>query len=220
MPEKSTIPMIGMVAGALILLSLINGCAPMNEEGVKPDYQQTKEMVVDILHTEEGKQAIRDVLADDNMKQEILLDEPIVRSTIQDTLLQADNKEKFQSLMMDPNFAKSYAEQLEEQHKKLFKDLMKDPDYRQSMIELLQEPDMEKQFVEVAKSSEFRKQTMDVMKESLQSPRFRLELLELLQQVSAEESQQQGQGGQGGQSGGGGEGGGGGDGAGGGGGGS
>lgn len=174
---------------------LISGCAPMENQGQggKPDYKETKTMVLDILRTEDGKKAIQEVLGQEETKQELLLSEPFVQKTIQETLLDPENKKKMQTLMADPKFRKEYAKQLEDENKKLIKDLMKDPEYRRSMMEVLRDPEMEKQFLEVTKSNEFRQQTMSVMKEALESPYFRLELLELLSKVATE---MQGKGGQ------------------------
>lgn len=166
------------------LIFLLSSCAPMESKGAQPEYKETKQMVLDILQTEEGKKAIQEVMKEGETKQELLFSEPFVKQTIQETLLSPENKEKWQELMADPKFKKEYAKQLEEENKKLIKDLMKDPEYRKSMMEILQDPEMEKQFLTVAKSSEFRQQTMSVIKESMESPYFRLELLELLSQVA------------------------------------
>lgn len=167
----------------LCLLCLAAACAPM-EEKASPDYKETKQMVLDILQTEEGKKAIREIVADETFRAQMLLDEPTVKKTIQDTLLGADNKEKWQQMMLDPQFAKEYAKQLENQHKQLLKDLMKDPEYQSAMMEILKDPEMEKQFIEITKSKQFRQETMNIMKEALKSPYFRLELLQILSQVA------------------------------------
>lgn len=191
----------------LLPVLLLSACSSQEEEG-QVDYKEVKQMVLDILQTDEGKKAIREILKDEQFKQELLLDEPLIRKTIQETLLQTDNKEKWQKLLMDPQFVKAYAKQLEEQNKKLIKDLMKDPEYQTAMMEILKDPEMEKQFLTLTKTKAFRQETMKVMKEALASPYFRLELLELLSQVAKEnqsEGQQEkegegGQGEQGGQS--------------------
>lgn len=170
----------------LLAVALLLGACSAEEEEGQVDYKEVKQMVLDILQTEEGKKAIKDILKDEEFKRELLLDEPLIKKTIQDTLLQTDNKEKWQKLMMDPQFLKEYAKQLEEQNKKLIKDLMKDPEYQTAMMEVLKDPEMEKQFLNLTKTKAFRQETMKVMKEALASPYFRLELLELLSQVAQE----------------------------------
>jgi spore germination protein D len=167
----------------------LSACAPPTETA-EPDYQKTKDLVVDILQTEDGKKAIKDVMQEEDVRQEMILNEPNVRKTIEDTLLKPDNQQHWQQLMMDPEFAKKYAEHLEEEHKDLIKDLMKDPQYQTTMMEILKDPEMEQHFVELLKSSDAKQQTMEVMKEAIESPYFRLELLQLLEQVSQKEGQQ------------------------------
>jgi spore germination protein D len=195
MKGKVAYPYLRLLTLLFFIFLTVSGCSSEDEQQSQPDYKETKQMVLDILQTEEGKKAIRDIMKDEKFKQEILLDEPLIRQTIQETMLQADNKEKWQQLMMDPKFIKEYAKQLEEQNKKIIKDLMKDPEYQASMMEVLKDPEMEKQFLELTKSKAFRQETMSVMKEALGSPYFRLELLQLLSQV-AKENQSGQQGGQ------------------------
>jgi len=168
----------------ILILVLLSSCAP--QETAKPDYKETKQMVLDVLHTDEGKKTVEEVVKDEKVKQELLIDEPFVKQTIQSTLLNPENTDKLKEIMSDPKFMKEYAKQLEEEHKKLIKDLMKDPEYRATLIETFKDPEMEKQFLEMAKSAEFRQQTMTVMKEAMESPYFRLELLELLSKVAEE----------------------------------
>lgn len=179
--------------GTMLLLStmLLSSCAPMKNQSSSPDYEETKKMVIDILQTEDGKKAIQEVLSEKETKQKMLMDEPFIQSTIEETLLQDDNKKQWQTFMASPEFASKYAKQMEDQHKKLIKDLMKDPDYQKSMMDILQDPEMEKQILQMTKSTEFKKQTMNVIKEAMQSPHFRLELLELLKQISIEETKDQ-----------------------------
>ena len=181
-----------------VVILLMSGCSS-DEEQSQADYKEVKQMVLDILQTEEGKKAIKEIIKDDAIKQEIMLDEPFIKKTIQETLLQADNKEKWQQLLTDPKFMKEYAKQLEEQNKKIIKDLMKDPEYQSAMMEVLKDPEMEKQFLELTKSKAFRQETMSVMKEALGSPDFRLELLQLLSQVAKENQSEPKQGGQNGE---------------------
>src|SRR5699024_11898692 len=40
----------------------------------KADYDQTKEMVVDILQTDEGKKTLREIMNEDKMKQQLIMD--------------------------------------------------------------------------------------------------------------------------------------------------
>jgi spore germination protein D len=187
----------------ILFVILLSSCAPKEAAGGKPDYKETKQMVLDILQTEEGKKAIEEVMKDKEVKQKIFINEPFVKKTIESTILSPENTESLKKIMSDPKFMKEYAKQLEKEHKHIIKDLMKDPDYRKSMTEILKDPEMEKQFLELTKSQDFRKQTMTVMKESLESPYFRLELLELLSKVAEQSPKSEKKGGGGGEGGGG-----------------
>lgn len=193
----SSFPKTIVFLSGTVTLLLLSSCAPMQEgQAAKPDYQHTKEIVLDILQTEDGKKAIQEaVVEEEQIRDEIIINEPAVRRAIQETLLADENKEQFQQLMLDPEFAKEYAEFIEEEQKRLIKDLMNDPQYRESMMEILQDPEMEEHLLEVMESKQYRQQTMDVMKEAMGSPYFRLELLQLLSQV-AEDMETQEDGGQ------------------------
>ena len=52
----------------------------------KFDYEETKKMFVDILKTDEGKKAIRDIMEDEKMKEQLIMDQTIVKETIEKTL--------------------------------------------------------------------------------------------------------------------------------------
>lgn len=182
----------------LALLSFSTSCAPMEEQEAKPEYQETKQIVLDIIQTEDGKKAISKVIVDDETKRRLLMDEAFIKDTIHETLLAEDHKEIWQKFMMDPEFATEYAQQMEDQYKDFIKDLMKDPDFRKDMIEILHEPEMGEHFLEMTKTNEFRTETMDVMQESLRNPYFRLQIRDLLKQVSFEDlqSEESGEGGE------------------------
>jgi spore germination protein D len=189
---------IGVIS-LFFIIGLMSSCAPMDKAQASPDYKETKEMVLDVLQTEDGKKAIEEIMSDEKVKEKVMLDAPFIKKTIQATLLTPESKDKWKELMSDPEFAKDFAKQIEEEHKKMIKDLMKDPEYMTSMMEILKDPEMEKQFLEIAKSKEFRKQTMTVMKEAIESPYFRLELLELLSKAAEKPpKKEEGGGGEGG----------------------
>lgn len=182
----------------LLALFLLCSCSPKESSKSSPDYNQTKELVLDILHTDEGKKAVQEVMGNEEAKKQMILEAPEVRKVVQETLLSEENKQKLEELMSDPEFVKEYAKQLEEQHKHLIKALMKDPEYQTAMQEILKDPEMEKHILELTKSKEFRQQTMAVMKEAIQSPYFRLELLQLMSKVAEEGLGQEKKGGEGG----------------------
>lgn len=164
---------------------LVTSCAQQTEQQAQPDYNTIKSMVIDILQTEDAKNAVIKLLADEKVKQKLVVDSETVRTTLIQTISKPDNstiKEAFQ----DPKFASTMAKALQNETKKLMKDLMKDPEYQTMMIELMRDPEFEKQMIELMKSSAYRKQTMQIMKESLQSPMFQEDMLKLMSKVSEE----------------------------------
>ncbi len=76
------------------LLIALAACAQGKETKSELDYDQTKKMIVDILKTDQGKKAIQDVLTDEKMKQALILDETVVKKTIEDAMV-SDKGQQF-----------------------------------------------------------------------------------------------------------------------------
>jgi spore germination protein D len=176
---------------ALILVSclmvLSMGCN-QQAQTAKPDYKETKQMVIDILQTDEGKKVISETMTDPKIKEKVILSDMKIQQTIEKSLTSPENKKQLQEVMKDPKFAASFAKAIKEENKKLQKDLMKDPEYQEMMITILKNPEAEKMLLDVMKGKAYRQQTMAIMKESIESPMFRMEIMELLTKVYEEES--------------------------------
>lgn len=178
----------------LLALSLfVAGCnqGGQGAQGQKPDYKETKQMVLDILQTDEGKKIITQTLTDPKVKQKVILSDVKMQQTIEKTLTSPENKKQLQEVMKDPKFAASFAKAIQDQNKKLQKDLMKDPEYQAMMIQLFDNPEAQKILLDTMKSKAYRQQTMNVMKEALDSPMFRLEIMQLLEKVYEEQTKPQ-----------------------------
>lgn len=200
----------------LIACLLLSSCASgQGQSSSQPDYKSMKDMVLDILQTEEAKKSVEKMMKDEKFKQNIMLDESTVRTTLIQSMTNPSSphiKEAFK----DPKFASTLAKSMKDEQKKLMKDLMKDPEYQKDLVTVMKDPEFEKNLMDLMKSSAYRQQTMTIMKESLQSPLFQAELMQLMTKVSEEmtkpkelKSKKKGQGGGGsGSHGGGGEGGG------------
>ena len=68
---------------------VLTGCAQQEEtpaQPAQPGYDQTKKMVVDILKTDEGKKAIQEVMSDEKIKQQLVINQEVVKKTIEGTL--------------------------------------------------------------------------------------------------------------------------------------
>jgi spore germination protein D len=173
------------------LFTLVS-CSGGGEQGSgQADYEETKKMVVDILKTDDGKKAIQEVMADDKMKQSLVMDQAIVTETIQQTLTSEEGSKFWTKTFEDPKFAETFAKSMQAEHEKIIKGLMKDPDYQKMMIELLQNPEVEEQVLTVLKSAEYRGHLQQVITETFESPLFKAKLVDVIIK-SAEQMQQSG----------------------------
>ncbi len=160
-------------------------CAGGGEQGSKQvDYEETKKMVVDILKTDDGKKALQDVMADDKMKQSLIMDQAIVTETIQKTLTSEEGAAFWKKTFEDPKFAETFAKSMKTEHEKIIKGLMKDPEYQKMMLELLQNPEIEKQVLTVLKGTEYRAHLQGVITETFESPLFKAKLVDVLIKAS------------------------------------
>lgn len=145
----------------------------------QPDYKSTKDMVLDILQTEEAKKSVEKMMKDDKFKQNVVMDESTVRTTLIKSLTDPKSTQ-IKDAFKDPKFASTLAKSMKNEQKTLMKDLMKDPEYQKDLIKVMKDPEFEKNLMDLMKSSAYRQQTMQVMKESLQSPLFQGELLKIM----------------------------------------
>ncbi|ALC88366.1 spore gernimation protein GerD [Bacillus sp. FJAT-18017] len=173
-----------LVSGAILILSACTGGG--NQAQSKLDYEETKKMLVDILHTEEGKKAIQEIVTDEKIKQEMIMDQAVVSETIQKTLTSKEGTDFYKKSLENPKIAASMAKGMKTENEKLLKDLMKDPEYRAMMIEILKEPEMQKEMADALKSKDFRLHLQSVIAESMQSPLFKAEMQKLLLQAAEE----------------------------------
>lgn len=174
----------------------------INASDKEGDYDATKKMVVDILQTEEGKKALVEIMADEKIKQELVIQSDVVKSAINETLVSDKGKEMWSTLFKDPQFVEGYAKSLNEEHIKLMKELMGDPDYQGKLIDLLNDPKVTEQMLTVMKSQDFRSHLQNTITETLESPLYQAQIQEILLKAAQEQGQGQEQGGQDGQSGG------------------
>ncbi|GAA0597295.1 spore germination lipoprotein GerD [Virgibacillus siamensis] len=184
-----------------MLVVVLSACNGGSTAGKEADYDTTKKMVVDILQTEDGKKALREILSDEKMKQQLVIQSDAVKKALNEVLASDKAKDMWTKLFEDPKFVKAYAKAMSDEHKKLMKELMKDPDFQKQMLELMQNPQINKQMLSVMKSQEFRKHLEKTIQETLQSPLFQSKMTEILLKAAEDQSKQQGKQSQSGQSG-------------------
>ncbi|MGN1401595.1 MAG: spore germination lipoprotein GerD [Bacillus sp. (in: firmicutes)] len=175
-----------------LILFLLSGC---NESsGGQQDYEQSKNMILDVLRSDDGKLALAEILEADSLKEQLLLKDDLIADTLQKVIKSADAKQFWTSAFNDPAFASSYAEALKDEHKDLLTDLMNDPAYRAMMVDILQDEQMMKAFKDTIKSNEVRKVLKDTVEETLKSPLVQEKLLKAVknagQDSSAKEEQE------------------------------
>ncbi|WP_018924623.1 spore germination lipoprotein GerD [Salsuginibacillus kocurii] len=173
---------------AVLMLVLLGSCAPEAEgtQAQHMDYEQSKEMMVDLLKSDQAKGALLEVLEEEEFQQALVLNQPVVKDAIEDQLLSEEGKQFWKHAFNDPEFSATMAKSMEEEHEQLLNDLMKEPEYRQRMTEILADQEMSDVFFDMMKTSEYRQLIMDVMAEALEAPHFRLKVQELLLQQADE----------------------------------
>ncbi|WLD93566.1 spore germination lipoprotein GerD [Alkalihalobacillus sp. AL-G] len=164
----------------------LQGCTPAEAEG-PGSYEETKKMLVDLLKSDEGKKAIKEVLTDEKVKQEIIMDQAFVKKTIEETLTSKKGKKFWKELMKDPKTAEALAKSMKKQNEELLKSLMKDPEYRKMMIEIMKDPALEKEIMGLLTSQKFREQQKKVMMETFESPLVKAQIAEMVKK-SVEEA--------------------------------
>lgn len=180
---------------ALFLAACTGEASSGNQEA---NYDQTKKMVVDILHTDEGKKTLQEVLAEDEMKEELVINTEVVKDSVDNALTSEKAKEMWKTLFEDPKFVESFTKSMEEAQMDLMKKLMDDSKFQEKMLELLQDPKMDDQMLKVLKSQEFRSHLETTIQETLESPVFQAKMQDIL--LKAAEEQGGSSGGGGGQS--------------------
>jgi spore germination protein D len=181
-----------MILTLSIVTILISGCAPQEESASHMDYEETKKMVIDILKTDDGKKALKEVMKDKEIKQALVMDQKAVTKTIQTTLTSDQGKEFWKKAFEDPKFAESYAKSMQKEHEKVLKGLMTDPDYQKMLIDVFKDPKMQKTLQASMKSQEFRTHLQDVIMETLSSPLYKAKIQETLLKAAKEAGQQGG----------------------------
>lgn len=181
----------------LLIMVLMSSCGSDNNASSQAQsvgYKDTKTMVLDILKTEDGRNAIQNamikVTAQDENQLKLLStgDTQQMKLAVKDVLTDTESNKFLQQLILDPRFAGQFAKAIQKDTKQLQKELMKDPEYQQALSDAMKNPDFQKMLMDTMKGPQYRQQMKAVMQESLESPMFRLELMNLMKKVLEEEA--------------------------------
>ena len=192
------ITIITLMSLSILILS---ACTEDTKTNKETDYDATKKMVVDILQTEDGKKALKELMTDEEMKKELIIDSDVVKNAIDQVLISEKGKEMWSTLFKDPTFVENFAKSITEEQKKLMKALMNDAEFQKQMLELLQDPEMTKQMMGLMKSQEFRSHLEETIQQTLETPLFQAKIKEILLKAAEKQGKEQsGSEGEGGQS--------------------
>lgn len=161
-----------------ILFISVTACAQEQEAKSELDYDQTKKMIVDILKTDQGKKAIQDVLTDEKMKQALILDEAVVKKTIEDAMVSEKGQQLWEKLFQDPEFAANFAKSMQKEQENLMKTLLKDPDYQAGVMEIMKNPEVEKMMLQTMKSKDYRQHLQKVLADTAENPLFQAKMID------------------------------------------
>lgn len=168
-----------------LLLLLLSACSLENND--KPmNYEETKDMVTDILQTEDGKKVVKEILQDDKVRVDLIIESDEVKNTIEKAFQSKEGKEMWKNLFSDPTFVESFQAAFAEEQMNLFKNLMNDASFQAQLLDLLQNPEMEKQMTTVLKSQEIRAHLEKVIEETFQNPTVQGQMYKLMQNLKEE----------------------------------
>ncbi|MCT1905381.1 spore germination lipoprotein GerD [Oceanobacillus sojae] len=173
----------------ILILSIffISACAN-NDESHEAEYETTKKMVVDILQTEEGKEALKDLLADKELQELLVIESDEVKETVTKAISSEESKENWKKMFQDPEFIQTYAKSISGEQKNLMKDLMHDSQFQEQMIEILKNPEVDKQMLSILTSQAFRAHLEKTIQETMQSPLFQEKINKAIQEAAKKDS--------------------------------
>lgn len=171
---------------SLILLSACGGGNNETSGSNQETYDTTKKMVTDILKTDEGKKAITEVLADEEMQKTYVIESKVLEDALSDALTSDKGKEFWEKMFSDQKFVKGFAQAMIDQQKEVITGLMSDAEYQKKMLELLANPEMEEQMVTVLKGQKFKEHLQKTIQETMNSPLFKAEMTDVILKAAKE----------------------------------
>ncbi|AYC30574.1 spore germination lipoprotein GerD [Paenisporosarcina cavernae] len=165
----------------LVFLLFLSGCQQAES---KPSYEETKKMVLDTLQTEDGKETMRKILSDPAFKEMLVLEDSVVKESIEKNIWSEDAKKFWKTTFEDPLFTETFAKSLESQQKDVLKQLMKDPSYQEEWQTFLSDPAMKEELASVFKQGDMRKELQKIVEDVIQNPLMQSKWQELILQSS------------------------------------
>ena len=167
---------------ALLLMSL-GLLASCSSPAAQPSYEENKKMFIDALQTEDGKKAIRTLLADPQFTELLILDSEQVKTSVEQTMLSKEAEDFWKEVYSDPKFSETMAKSMVKQQEELMKALMKDPTYLKDLETFFGSAEMKKELSKVLESSDMRKEMQKVVEETIQSPLLQAKWQKLVEEA-------------------------------------
>src|SRR5699024_2884824 len=143
-------------------------------------------MVMDIVQTEEGKKAIRDVMRDEEMKKHLVIDADETKQAIEETLSSEQSVDMWKKLFEDPTFIEVFYKSVEDEHKKFMEKLLADPAIQEKVMEILEDPKMTDQFEKLMKSTTYKEHLKKVIEETYETQTFKKRTYDIMKKIVEE----------------------------------
>lgn len=169
---------------ALLLILFGVGCNSNHTEVESSgDDNETKSMVLDILHTREGLESLKDIMRDPRLKQSLTITETDIQQATTASLADPNSHVQLTDQMKNPSFGSTVTMAYRKDNEAVLKQLMKDPEYQMMMLDILKSPDFQQTLYDLMKTPEYRQQAVNIMAEALQNPDFKTKFLDQVKQV-------------------------------------
>lgn len=183
--------MYRLITAILVSVFLLIGCSENSSPATDIDYNSMKKMVTDILETADGKKALLSALNEDQIKQALIIDSDVVKSTLQEILASEEGAKMWENLFKDAEFAKTFAQSIASEQKKLLESVMSDSSFQEQLLGILQDPEVTKQMITAMKSQEFRSHLEETIQQAIDSPLFQSKMTEALLRAAEKQQEQQ-----------------------------
>lgn len=177
-----------LVAIGLIFF-LLTSCSTSSGSEAQGDYPKVKEITLDVLHTEEGKKVLLDLMSESDFKHHLMTKDVDLEQIILKSISDKKTQKDWQKILSEESVATKISKVTESQQKQMLKTLMKDPEYQKMMLDILKDPQFSLHLVELMKSPTYRKEAMKIMEEALQTPNFQEKLKQIMQSSEQENNQ-------------------------------
>lgn len=167
-----------------VCLLLLGACAPQQSG---PSLDEIKQLLSDAIQTEDGKKALRKILAEDEFRELLVIEQPEVKKAIEETLLSKEGEDFWKSAFENHKFTESIAKSMQQQQEDVMKKLMEDASFQKQLEGFFQQPDMQKNLETILQSSTMKEQYEKAIEEVINSPLLQTKWQELILQAGAKE---------------------------------